>query len=218
MLTPTDGWAVTPTGNQSPHRKKRPVDSRNLLAIQRHAELSFSEPRRPSATSVAWIALPAQMVICGAVLFVVGLFQVFAEGGYDGLNSMVGIAIIAAVVTIPALIIGLPLRFIPPLRRWWFRSGTISLLVIAAGALLLVISFHAGSASTQSYRPEPHVPAVVGHFPDPSICIIGWVTLALGLAHVWFPRFFPRLVPWPLKGLVPARGRNDSSEEAQHSR
>ncbi|MCU1529556.1 MAG: esterase/lipase [Frondihabitans sp.] len=196
---------MEPVSDQSEVRRDPPAGNVNARAVGPKFSPPFGEPKRPSAAAAAWMALPAHTVICGAILFVVGTIQFSIENIYDGMNTFVGAALAAAAVTIPALILGLPLRFLPPLRRWWFRNGTVSLVVIAVGTLVIVGSFFTGSAGSGSVRPEPHAPSVLGSFPDPLICAVGWAVLALGLAHVWFPRFLPRLVPWSFKDLVPPR-------------
>jgi hypothetical protein len=132
----------------------------------------------------AWLALPIHMVICGAVLF--------ADGGllfssvFDGVATDIEVAVIAAVTTIAALAVGLPLRAIPAARRWWMAHPLPTLIAVGVALAVAVLAWMTGSAGPQRFSFDGE-PSYVAYVPDWRLAIAGWFLLAFTTAHAWWP-------------------------------
>jgi hypothetical protein len=154
-----------------------------------------SPVRRMSAIAViAWAILPIQVVICGAAFAVINTVLYFVEGVWDGFGTIVGACLFAAVVTILAVALGLPLRLVPVLRDWWFRSGSLTVVAVVVGLGLLALSFLVPDAHHAEIELEPGL-RVHAFFGDTALGLAGQAITAFGLAHLWFPRSLARLVP-----------------------
>jgi len=120
---------------------------------------------------------------------------------YDGVTSFVGWAfdalfvvggglVIGAVTIVIVFVVGLPVRLIRPVRRWWIAYGEIAFAGIAIGAILIVLSWALGTLQTGEQDGLPFRQWV----PNLGVLLVGWVMFAFSLTHVWWPkRWRPRL-------------------------
>lgn len=134
----------------------------------------------------AWTMMPIQMIICGAVLYVDGLF-LFASVA-DGIGTVVEIAVVAAATTIAALTVGLPLRSIPILRRWWIGHPAATLIAVGVALTVTVVAWFVGDAGTARFPSFDGSPVHDAYVPDWPTAIAGWCLLAFTTAHAWWPK------------------------------
>jgi hypothetical protein len=112
---------------------------------------------------------------------------------YDGLPSLVlqpfmG-AIFAFVAVFLCLLIGLPIRLVTSVRRFWRRLWWLPFVFGAVGFLLMVLSWTPFRQTVyDSVRGMP-----VQTF-QPALALGGWLLSIFAALHFWFPlpRFFRR--------------------------
>jgi hypothetical protein len=139
----------------------------------------------PFASSSAWQIMPLQMLISGAVLFVVGILIYMLSGTYDGIISIIGVPIIttieAGALTIAAILVGLPLRLVPTMRAWWFAHPRLGLIIAGTGTATVIAAFIVGTIHrSASGGAEDATPLQ----PEPTILVAGLLALAVGLTHL----------------------------------
>ena len=106
---------------------------------------------------------------------------------YDGLLSMIGLVLASllmpAVAIIAAVTVGLPLRLVPALNRWWAGNGRayISIAAIAVGLIA------AGFVKTVRQRGEMDGIPYDALTPDATLVCGGWFLLALLLVNASLP-------------------------------
>ncbi|PRB43931.1 hypothetical protein CQ020_07775 [Arthrobacter sp. MYb23] len=106
---------------------------------------------------------------------------------YDGLLSMFGLMLASVIVPVVAIVaaitLGLPLRLIPALNRWWAGSGRayISIAAISAGLIA------AGFVKTVRQFGEMDGIPYDALTPDPTLVCGGWFLLALLLVNASLP-------------------------------
>ncbi|WZH38287.1 MAG: hypothetical protein PIR02_06365 [Microbacterium enclense] len=119
----------------------------------------------------------------GAVVFAVAatsLAGMWTE--YDGILTLIGMVVLPVLVAIPsataAFVIGLPIRLVPPIRRWWLRHGEYTLIGAGAGLLLVVVgtvlvrtSSDAGSTELDGWQ----------------VLVAGWVVFCICAMHLVWP-------------------------------
>lgn len=132
------------------------------------------------------MALPVQMVVCGALLFVDGL-AAFSSVATEGAFTASAVAVIAAVTTIAALIVGLPLRLVPGLRRVWLRHPLVTVVAVGASIVVAVTAWFIGEAGMQHFTSFQGMPAYEAYVPDWPVAVTGWFLLAVTSAHAWWP-------------------------------
>jgi hypothetical protein len=133
----------------------------------------------------AWLALPIHAVICGAFMLVDSAF-IFGNV-FDGIGTVVEIFVVASATTIGVLLVGLPLRIIPPLRRFWIRHSVATLIAVAVSLAVVVLAWFVGGAGMQHYPSFEGQPAFDSYAPDWPLSIVGWFALAFTTAHAWWP-------------------------------
>ncbi|MFJ4220506.1 hypothetical protein [Curtobacterium luteum] len=138
-----------------------------------------------SPARLAWSAMPIHMVICCAVLYLDGSF-LFASVA-DGIETAVEIAVVAAATTIAALAVGLPLRAIPLLRRWWLGHPAVTLVAVGVSLIIAVLAWFVGEAGITRFPSFGGMPGYDAYVPDWRIAIAGWCLLAFTTAHGWWP-------------------------------
>lgn len=120
----------------------------------------------------------------GAVVFAVAvatLAGMWTE--YDGMLTLIGMVVLPFLVAIPsaivAFLIGLPIRLIPPIRRWWLRHGEYTLIGAATGFVIVMVgvvvvrtSSDAGSTDLQGWQ----------------VLAAGWAVFCLCAMHTVWPR------------------------------
>lgn len=150
----------------------------------------------PPWGSNGWILLLAQITGAGLVVPIVGaalLLSFCTE--YDGLVTLIGTVIVPVVIAIPsiaiALLLGLPVRFIPAWRRTWWAHGGATLVVTAAGLVVAIVGLglsHAavGAAST----------SLAGWW----VLLAGWIFFCLGAVHFVWPKRWSGIVTGAARG------------------
>ena len=161
-------------------------DGRNWTA--RHAD--SAELERVAASNAVWRILPWQMVLSGAIMWVIAIVISFASDGGGGTATGVifGIPIFTSITVLSVLVIGLPLRTITSLRSWWRAHPMVMTVLIPVGATLMVISILNGS---WEWVVDPELPGSApfrSYSPHWGLFFAGWLTLAFALAHIWWPR------------------------------
>jgi hypothetical protein len=135
---------------------------------------------------MVWVALPIQMVVCGALLFLDGA-AAFSSVATEGAFSALAIAVIAAVTTIAALVVGLPLRLVPGLRRVWLGHPVVTVVAVGVSLGIAVTAWFVGEAGMQHFSSFQGMPAYEAYVPDWTVTITGWFLLAVTSAHAWWP-------------------------------
>jgi hypothetical protein len=142
----------------------------------------------------AVIILPAAIVLWAILVIVPDLFV------YDGATSFVGWAldalfvgggglVIGAVTIVIVFLVGLPVRLIRPVRRWWIANGEIAFVGIGLGGILIVLAWALGSLQTGTQDGIEFRQWV----PHLWLLLVGWLVFAFSLTHVWWPgRWRPR--------------------------
>jgi len=140
----------------------------------------------------AWIALPAQVVLTGAISWVVIAVWIVVGGLFTEGLQVVGIAVFATAPTILAFVVGLPLRLAPRARAWWFHRRAWAPVVFGVAVLGLLSSYLVGGAGPVHNAAGPEWPATDGYDPDV------WVfAVALGVAAVASMHLLPPRRVWP---------------------
>jgi hypothetical protein len=170
-------------------------------------------PAHPGlARAVPWILFAVELVI---TVVVIGILSVilFVQltltpgailGEFDDFLTWtvsLGITAVAEVVGSLALfgatglvvgILGLPVRFIGPLRRAWLRHGEVTLIGIGLGILAIAAAYIFGTWSTVTGNLDTYDI----YSPNPWPLLVGWLLLAFSLS----------MVVWPV-GWLPRRAR-----------
>ncbi|WP_223944243.1 hypothetical protein [Arthrobacter sp. StoSoilB20] len=114
-------------------------------------------------------------------------FQFSLMVGYDGLLSFIGLAlsglIIPPLAIVAAVVVGLPLRLIPAVNRWW--SG--NLRVYASLATITIGLMAAGFVMTVRQVGDLDGIAYDTVTPDPYLLCAGWLLAALLLVNASLP-------------------------------
>jgi hypothetical protein len=128
-----------------------------------------------------------QTVLGGAVLVPVGVLVLSSMGGVsEGLGSAIGGLLFACVLAFLAIsavsILGIPLRLIPRLYRWWRAHGWVAFALVAVGLVLIALAVRLASHGiTFDEFGSPHD----SYFPQPVLLAIGAFALSFGVVHVW---------------------------------
>lgn len=114
-------------------------------------------------------------------------FQLSLMVGYDGLLSVIGPVlggfIIPPLVIVAAIVVGLPLRLIPVVSRWWAGNGRVYVSVATIAVSLIASGFiktvrQVGEADGIAYDTVT---------PDPGLVYGGWLLMALLLVNASLP-------------------------------
>jgi hypothetical protein len=106
---------------------------------------------------------------------------------YDGILSMIfqpimG-AIFAGVAVLLCLLLGLPIRLVPPLRRVWRRVWWLPLFLGSVGFLLMVASWLPPLRQTvHDYTRDMEIQTF-----QPALALSGWLLSIFAALHFWFP-------------------------------
>jgi hypothetical protein len=120
------------------------------------------------------------------VLAAFNLFAIAAFGAIKGLVSLF-LAVLVFVITGTIVgVLGLPVRFVPAIRRFWLGNGEVTVFGGLLGGILLVIAYFplGGWVELDSGAPA--------YQPDPAAFLAGWILLAFCLSlFVWPARWLP---------------------------
>lgn len=89
------------------------------------------------------------------------------------------------------VLIGLPIRLIPKVRRWWIENGEIGVSGIILGCVAIVASYIRGHAKEGTAHGMEHTAWI----PDFPCLLAGWFAMSFFLTHVWFPLRWRRARP-----------------------
>ena len=137
---------------------------------------------------IGGLTLLAQAVIASLVLMsVVIVVLVKTVITYDGIVSFIAwglaVTILPAMAVCVAVVIGLPVRLIPAVRRWWIGNGEISVAGVLAGYGLTFYTFLSGKEESGI---EEGIHYTV-HTPNWDALLWGWCLLAFFITHLWIP-------------------------------
>jgi len=115
----------------------------------------------------------------------VSLWGMWTE--YDGVLTLIGMVILPIIVAIPSalivLVIGLPIRLVPPVRRWWLSHGEYTLIGAVGGFIVLIVGVVLARAGA-----EAGSPGVDGW----QFLVSGWSVFCLSTMHFVWPRRWRR--------------------------
>lgn len=138
-------------------------------------------PERP-------LRFTTQMVVAFAVLAItcarIMTTMVISSDGFRALLIGGLITATAPLITMAAmLIIGLPIRLIPTVRRWWIANGEISVAGIVLGCIAIIASYARGHQE----EGQADGLAYSAWVPDYPWLLAGWLLMSFFLTHAWFP-------------------------------
>ncbi|KQO08650.1 hypothetical protein ASF06_10870 [Agreia sp. Leaf244] len=151
----------------------------------RMLDLSAERRRRfESDHDEALHPLLLQAGVMVAALFLYLFVLELATDGQLGATIWITFALIAAAASVltaglGSFIVGLPLRLVPSLRRWWLRHATIFPVVAAFGFIVLAVSLLPG-LSRGEMGEEPYVWLWL---PATSLPTVGFALVAFGALH-----------------------------------
>ncbi|UKA49873.1 hypothetical protein LFT48_21010 [Arthrobacter sp. FW305-123] len=115
------------------------------------------------------------------------VLQTSLMAAYDGLLSMIGLALTSVIVPLMAIVasitVGLPLRFIPAVNRWWAGNARIYISIAAIAVGLIA----AGLVKTVRQVGELDGIPYDATTPDPMLLCCGWLLLAFLLVNASLP-------------------------------
>lgn len=119
------------------------------------------------------------------------MLQVATMVDYDGIGVIIGlvlggILVPAATISL-AVMVGLPLRLIPPINRWWAGNGRIYVLMAAAGLALIASGYLKPTPETLG----PNGIDYIASAPDGGLLMGGWCVLAFLLVNASLPLRWP---------------------------
>ena len=130
------------------------------------------------------------------------------DGGLATIGAPIGAAIFAFLTNSVVAIVGLPLRLVPPIRRWLETHPVISLAGALAGIGLIVASF---IFAAPIVRLDDFGGPVPGLEPAAALYWSGWLLTAFAIVHLWFPRWGLRTEEDALQRRATALGENRQS-------
>ncbi|MDQ4213814.1 hypothetical protein [Microbacterium capsulatum] len=138
--------------------------------------------------------LLTQFFAGGLVLFVAALLVISetAQSSYDGGTSAIGWAITAVTGAlasmIVALAVGVPLRIVSTLTKWWLRNGEVTL----AGALVGAAACWFVVATSPVETLVDNLGTYTTHLPNPWALGAAWALFTLSIAHFVWPARWKR--------------------------
>lgn len=131
-----------------------------------------------------WTLAVAQLAAAGILIpFVAAasLWSMWTE--YDGLLTIIGMVVLPVVVSMASvaagLIVGLPIRLIPPVRRWWLSHGGATLGVACSGLAVVVLGTILVRTTADAGASEQSAWLVL---------LVGWAVFCLGTLHLVWPK------------------------------
>jgi hypothetical protein len=96
----------------------------------------------------------------------------------------VTIVVVVPLVSMAAMVLlGLPIRRVPKLRRWWIANWEVSIVGIILGCLAVIASYLHGHPQ-EGWAEGHHYSAWA---PDYPLLLAGWLMMSFFLTHAWFP-------------------------------
>jgi hypothetical protein len=127
------------------------------------------------------VLLTAALVIVWPLLFA---YDSVLEWVASRVFDVVVVCLVALIVwlatVVVAVIIGLPIRLVPPVRRWWIQHAYVAFIGLVTGGALLVFAW--AFSTIEQYEGYPQ------WVPNPWLLLSGWLLFAFSLTHLWWPR------------------------------
>jgi hypothetical protein len=127
------------------------------------------------------LLLTAALVIVWPLLFA---YDSVPEWVASRVFDVVVVCLVALIVwlatVVVAVIIGLPIRLVPPVRRWWIQHAYVAFIGLVTGGALLVFAW--AFSTIEQYEGYPQ------WVPNPWLLLSGWLLFAFSLTHLWWPR------------------------------
>lgn len=137
---------------------------------------------------LAWIPLAVQVVLTGAVTYVVIAVLTVVAGTYSEGLQLIGFAIVSTPLTILVFLLGLPLRLVPRARSWWIRTAWWPVAPTVVAALGLAASYVVPGAGPVHHDATDDWAASDGYVPNAWVFLPALGVLAFALMHVLPPR------------------------------
>jgi len=146
-------------------------------------------PRRSAYRArSAWILLPAQVVLTGAVTYVViAAWSVIGGVFTEGLQ-VIGFAIVSTPLTILVFVLGLPLRLVPGARSWWCERPWAAVVLMAVAVAGIAVSYVVPGAGPVHNDATDEWAATDGYDPNAWVFLPALGLLAFALMHLLPPR------------------------------
>ena len=150
----------------------------------------MSESRPDHSSSRYFVALLIQTTVSFVALVAAIVYlYVYSEYPYDGLAFLVlpALAVLVVAINTVALLLGLPLRLVSSLRRWWFTRPLPSIVGLLIAVSLLGLAWLTAEEVT---RPNPEFPEWSDTYLEYNDYFywIGLVALAFSLCNFWIPQ------------------------------
>jgi len=139
-----------------------------------------------------FVSLPIilyQLFITFTTLFVIYLilalldmdeFDMITEGAFQIFQPLFAITL-STLTIVACIIVGLPKRLLPKVKRWWSRRPFIPAVTLTIGIILLLLSLNENFKETRSI-------AIDGierekDVPNYALALTGWFVTAFALLH-----------------------------------
>jgi hypothetical protein len=134
-------------------------------------------------------------VISFVLLFIIYLFYGPAKDAEVEMINEILYLFIIPIMLIPGtivicLLVGLPIRLIPKVHKWWYSNSYIAFIGLALGFLTIYVS----SNFTDTIKVVENETEVIKQIPNYTILGIGWFTSAFFLLHFYPIRFIESII------------------------
>jgi hypothetical protein len=142
----------------------------------------------PSGAAIVWLALPFQVVLTGALTYVVIAAWSIVGGAFTEALQLFGFALLSTPLTVLVFVLGLPLRIVPAARAWWIRRAGWTFVVFGIAVAGLGLSCVVGSAGPVHNEAYADQPATDGYAPDSRVFLTALGVFAVATMHLLPPR------------------------------
>ncbi|MDP9903265.1 DUF805 domain-containing protein [Arthrobacter bambusae] len=126
-----------------------------------------------------------QQVGVGYAILTPVLIVLLIGGGGAPLGFLLAVALGPGLTMMVTSLIGLPIRLVPGIRRWWIRYGEIAMAGIVLSLGLVAYGYATGHEATY---PDPEVHGTITAYePDGAFVLPGWLLLTFFATHAWIP-------------------------------
>jgi hypothetical protein len=126
------------------------------------------------------LLLTAALVVVWPLLFAYdSLLEWVVSRVFDVVGIVFGALVVWLITVVVAVITGLPIRLVPPVRRWWIRHAYVAFIGLVTGGALLVFAW--AFSTVEQYQGYPQ------WVPNPWLLLVGWALFSFNLLHLWWP-------------------------------